>query len=164
MTTEDEKDEEVEEFEDEDFDAELDDEELDLDGLEEGDDDFDDEEAEPSRSSGRDKYSDAAVAEAVQANPKRQQARKRNRRTIEGILDAADMRHERGQNRAFARLQEENDDTVTKPFEMGMELRVNDVLEHPTFGLGFVISEDSTTKVSVLFEDGIRKLVCDNPD
>lgn len=47
---------------------------------------------------------------------------------------------------------------ISQPYVVG------DSLEHPKFGLGFVRSILSKTKVEVAFQDEVRRLVCNLPD
>ena len=147
-----------EEFED-DFDPEADadiGEDLDIEDL--ASDDFESSDDEKSN----DNYSDAQVASAIQANPKRQQARKKNKLLIDGLTER-DLAKPDGQKKAWDMLNSKANTNFKKTYVVGMELRQNDLLEHPRFGLGFVVDELSTTKVMVLFEDGVKKLVCKNP-
>ena len=145
--------EELEE-DDEDYDPddeELNDEELDVEVE-------DDEELIGSK----DDYSEDEVEEAVKANPKRQKAHKKVNKVIKGVASEAELARPEGQERAWETLNEEIDLTRAFDYSVGIEIHTNDVLNHPTFGIGFVIGELSQTKVKVLFEDGLRKLVCKN--
>jgi hypothetical protein len=150
-----------EEIEDggDDFDGEVGDvDAVDLD-LEDDGDDFDDEAEERSKSD-KDKYSESAVESATIANPKRLQARKKADKAIAGIISDADLSKAEGQEEAWAAIQEHIHPDHAKDYSIKVTLEETDTVSHPTFGLGLVLEELSATKVSVLFEDGIRKLVC----
>ena len=131
---------------------------VDLD-LEEDNDDFEEEEEERSKGD-KDKYSESAVESALIANPKRAQARKKADKAIAGIISDADLSKSEGQEEAWAALQDHLDADHPKAYTIQVSLEETDTVSHPTFGLGLVLEELSATKVSVLFEDGIRKLVC----
>ncbi len=131
---------------------------VDLD-LEEGNDDFEEEEEESSKSD-KDKYSESAVETAVMANPKRAQARKKADKAIAGIISDADLSKSEGQEEAWSAIQDHLDTEHAKAYTIQVSIEETDTVNHPTFGMGLVLEELSATKVSVLFEDGIRKLVC----
>ena len=155
-------DESFEDF-DEDFDAEIDGEEdLDLGEIEEEEDDDDDE--APKKGKRSDDYAtDAALAEvALKANPKRAQARKRAATMVEGVLNYAELSKPEGQLKAWESMNQKTESVVPKAYSLKAAFLQNDTIEHTKFGIGFVLEELSDTKISVLFEDGIRKLVCDN--
>lgn len=154
---EEEMDESFDDFEEEDFDPELDPD------MEEDDLAMDEVEG-PSYSGkkSKDKYADVAVESAVVANPKRVQARKKSAKVIGGIISGAELSTEAGQLKAWKKLKEDTDGKLAKDYKVGIELNANDAIMHKKFGLGFVVEEVSATKVSVLFEDGLRKLVCKN--
>lgn len=148
-----------------DLDADLDmdvDADLDLDDLD--DDSFESEASGGGGGGGkgRDQYSDkmSSVAGAVRANPKRQQARKKARRIISGLLIDADLDTDEGLLQAWHALRDQTDASIAKPYSISAALQENDTVTHPSFGLGFVIAELTTTKVEVLFEVGLKKLVC----
>ena len=147
-------DESFDEF-DEDFDPDMDsDEEIDLaDISDEG----------PSKKSKKDDYvSDASVETALRANPKRAQARRKAANMVEGILNYAELSKPEGQLKAWEAMNEKTEATVPKKYSLKAAFAQNDTVEHAKFGIGFVLEELSDTKISVLFEDGIKKLVCDN--
>lgn len=153
-----------EEFDD-DFDPTIDadiEEDIDLDDI---DDDDDDDAGSPSSSSSfsssrqKDDYDDSSVEVAVKANPKRQQARKSNVTLIEGLVVRNELDKEEGQRRAWTMLHEKT--TVSpKPYSMQESFQEGDYISHPKFSNGFVLEIPTETKMTVLFEDGIRKLVC----
>ena len=152
-----------EEFDD-DFDPTMEgdlDEDIDIDDIEEDDDDDAPSSSSSSPSPGRQKddYGDSEVETAIHVNPKRQQARRKNVTLIEGLVHRNELDKEEGQRRAWAMLKDKSAVTsklyaITEPFELG------DYIKHPTFGEGFVIEMPTDTKITVLFEQGIRKLVC----
>lgn len=161
----DEQSEEIEEFDDlndDEFDAELDDD------LEEGplDDDLaieDDVEVEegkpPGRSSGDDDLASLPYEQAVKANPKRAKMLRKRARHIEGVLDSAELKDPKEAKKAWNKLSEETDTEIRRTYNVAEDYTENDVLEHPKFGVGFVVEIMSDKKISVLFEDGLRRLV-----
>ncbi len=152
-------DESFDEF-DEDFDPDVD---------VDGDDDIDlqDLSDESPGKKGKDDYvSDASVETALRANPKRAQARAQARRKaasmVEGVLTYAELSKPEGQLKAWEAMNEKTEATVPKKYSLKDAFAQNDTVEHAKFGIGFVLEELSDTKISVLFESGIKKLVCDN--
>lgn len=140
----------------EDYDASIDEDE---------DEDAEEEEIEDSPKSKRrkkDNYSDAMVAVALQANPMRQQARRKRISIIEGLVNQNELETDDGKIRAWTTLKTRADQGELPPKNYGIniELKDGDFVLHPNFGQGFVIETLSPTKVSILFEDGLRKLVC----
>ena len=157
MEIEEEMDESFDDFEEDDFDPDLD---PDME-----DDDLSIDEVEGPSYSGKkskDKYADVAVESAIVANPKRVQARKKAAKVIGGIISSAELSTEDGQAKAWKKLSQDTDGKLAKDYQVGISLDANDAINHKKFGLGFVVEEVSATKVSVLFEDGLRKLVCKN--
>ncbi len=59
----------------------------------------------------------------------------------------------------YARLLEQNIDTVAIPYSISETYRVNDIIEHKTFGKG-IVTEFHYQKMEVLFETGTRILAC----
>ena len=110
----------------------------------------------------KDNYSDAMVAVALKANPMRQQARRKRVSIIEGLVNQNELETDDGKVRAWTTLKNRADEGELPPKDYGIniELKDGDFVVHPNFGQGFVIETLSPTKVSVLFEDGLRKLVC----
>ncbi len=47
-----------------------------------------------------------------------------------------------------------------EPYSIKLKPAVNDMISHPTFGIGVVTAITDPQKVRVLFEDGERMLVC----
>ena len=100
--------------------------------------------------------------DVTKANPKRvtPAQRKKNRLLVEGIIEDIDLHREEGAiERVYTELMEKADLATAKDYSINAELTENDVIEHAKFGTGFVVELMSPTKVEVLFEDGLRKLV-----
>ncbi len=134
------------------------DEELNLDEPEE------EELEEEAPSSRRNRYSDESVSSAARANPKRRQAaRKKTGEAFASFADI-DMTKEADQLKVWVALNEQAESILAKPYTLHGEYVLNDGLEHPKFGLGFVLEEISSTKIAVLFEDGLKKLVFNLPE
>lgn len=126
------------------------------------DDDYEEEEGGFS-----DRRSDAGLTEsgyegAVRANPKRLTVaqRKKARSVIEGIIDDAELSDPEGQQKAWKKLNDKIGVAHARAYDIKTEFTENDVIEHPRFGIGFVVELVSPKKVEVLFEDGLRKLAC----
>ena len=100
--------------------------------------------------------------DAVKANPKRLSAAQRKKASaiIEGLIDDAELSNPEGQKRAWDRLHEKFGADHPQPFEISADLTANDVVDHPKFGIGFVVEQINPKKINVLFEDGLRKLAC----
>lgn len=146
-------DESFEEF-NEDFDPDIDsDEEIDLEEIDE---------ETPSKKGKDDYVSDASVETALRANPKRAQARRKAASMVEGVLTYAELSKPEGQLKAWEAMNEKIEAAVSKTYSLKSSFEQNSTIEHAKFGIGFVLEELSDTKISVLFEDGIKKLVCDN--
>lgn len=148
--------EDEEEFEDEELEMGDDDVDLDVDPEDYDDDDFQATEID-------DELLEKAPENAAKANPKRMSAaqRKKNRKLVEGIIDSTYFESPESAEKAYAALKEETDLAAAKPYSLDVELTENDTVDHPKFGIGFVLELVSPTKVEVLFEDGeLIKLVC----
>lgn len=166
--------EEEEEFEDvqdepyDDYDEadEIDEDDIDLDELDEDDIDLgeiEEEEVELDAPSGgrrisADDMTELDPEQVAKANPKRKSVRRKRRRVIEGILDTAEISTEEGAAKAWASLQKQAGGAKVRKYAVSEEYTENDVLEHPKFGEGYVVEILSGTKISVLFEDGLRRL------
>lgn len=50
-----------------------------------------------------------------------------------------------------------------KAYNINMELRRGDVVNHPTFGMGYVKEVTPPNKAVILFRDGIRNMRCSVP-
>lgn len=156
-------DEEIEEAEDldDDFDEEDLDDDIDLDDIELEDLAEEEEEERPKRS----KPSDDDLVEmdyeqALRANPKRAKAVKKRASLIETLLGEATLDSEDGIEAAWETLSKEVDTKIRKKYAIDAEFDTNQVIEHDTFGVGFVNQMLSETKVEVIFKDGIKRLVC----
>ncbi len=143
----------------------LDGDDLDLTDLDDDDDvDFveDDDDDAPRSSGGSRKDDDElltkATEEAVVANPKRQAVQKKRARVIEGILDTAELTTEEGRTKAWAALQKQAGDAKPRKYDMKGDYTESDVVNHPKFGEGYVVEILTPTKMSVLFEEGLRRL------
>jgi hypothetical protein len=147
--------EDEEEIEDEELEMSDDDVELDVEP-EDYDDDF-------SPSELDDELLEKSPENAVKANPKRVSSaqRKKNKKLVEGIIDSTYFESPESAEKAYAKLKEETNLDAAKPYSLDVELTENDTVDHPKFGVGFVLELISPTKVEVLFEDGeLVKLVC----
>lgn len=60
----------------------------------------------------------------------------------------------------FELLTEKLSETKPLRYSMSEKFKVNDIIEHDTFGIGVVISS-SFKKIEVVFSDKIRALTCD---
>ena len=121
-------------------------------------------ELEEAPSSRRNRYSDESVATAVRANPKRRQAARRKTGEAFAAFADIDMTKEADQLKVWVSLNEQAESTLAKAYSLHGEFVLNDSIEHPKFGLGFVLEEISSTKIAVLFEDGLKKLVFNLPE
>lgn len=88
------------------------------------------------------------------------EAQKQNRAIVSRLIDEADMGTSDGVERLYERLVLEVDRDAAKPYAIDADLQEYDVIEHNTFGLGFVIEELSPKKMDVLFDEGFSTLVC----
>lgn len=128
--------------------------------------DFDDggDDAPPRRSGGGggskddDELLTTKYEEAVKANPKRQSKPQKRTRIIEGVLDAATLGTDEGARKAWNALQSQAGDAAKRKYTMADEYTENDVIVHPSFGEGYVVEVLSAGKMSVLFEDGMKRL------
>lgn len=104
--------------------------------------------------------------DAVKANPKRLTAAQREKASaiIEGMIDEAELNDPEGQQKAWDKLEEEFGTDHPVEFDISAQLNANDVVDHPKFGIGFVVEKVNAQKVEVLFEDGLRKLACNIDD
>ena len=105
---------------------------------------------------------ESSCEDAVRANPKRLSAAQRRKASavIEGLIDEAELTDPDGQKRAWNKLADKFGVEHPEPFDISTGLTANDVIDHPAFGIGFVVELIHSKKVEVLFEDGLRKLVC----
>ena len=100
--------------------------------------------------------------DAVRANPKRLSAAQRNKASaiIEGLIDDAELTRPDGQRQAWQTLYGRFDPDHARPFDIRAQLNANDVIEHPKFGIGFVVEQISPRKVEVLFSEELKRLAC----
>ena len=105
---------------------------------------------------------EVSCEDAVRANPKRLTAAQRRKASaiIEGLIDDAELNDPDGQKEAWERLHKKFGDNHPRPFDISAELSPNDVVDHPKFGIGFVVEQISPKKVEVLFGEGLKKLAC----
>lgn len=110
----------------------------------------------------KDDYIETQVETALQANPKRVQARRKNNNLIETLINQNELETDDGKLRAWNALKARAEKSALppKPYSIEAYLTDGDVIEHVNFGQGYIIATLSPTKVKVLFEDGLRKLVC----
>lgn len=154
-----------EELEDEDFGPDDDDDPVPFDEFED-DDDFEDLESGSGGGGGGGggdfDTSEANYEEAIKANPKRLNAaqRKKALALIEGIIDAAELSDSEGQARAWKKLNDKVGVATARPFDIKAEYTENDVIDHAKFGIGYVVELIHTKKISVLFEEGLKKMAC----
>lgn len=78
--------------------------------------------------------------------------------TIEGVpktkLEKSDVAAE-----VWGRMMARFGERKAEPYTLARQLKADDVIEHKTFGTGFVIEISAPTKAEILFRDGLRKLV-----
>lgn len=125
--------------------------------------DFDEERPEELSEDDEDlDLTETSCEDAVRANPKRLSAAQRRKASaiIEGLIDDAELSRPEGQKNAWERLQDDFGAARPRPFDINAEFDPNDVIDHPKFGLGFVVEQISPRKVEVLFSEGLKKLAC----
>ena len=59
----------------------------------------------------------------------------------------------------YARLLDGRDRTAARPYTPQERFAANDLLTHPTFGLGIVTTLKERTKIEVVFRDGVKTLL-----
>ncbi|MCB9520318.1 MAG: hypothetical protein H6698_01165 [Myxococcales bacterium] len=59
----------------------------------------------------------------------------------------------------WKKLHDQHKDEPTRPYAITERFASDELLQHKTFGLGFVIAVPADSKIEVLFESGVRKLV-----
>ncbi len=121
-----------------------------------------DEEASSANADSDVDLTETSCEDAVRANPKRLSAAQREKASaiIEGIIDEAELTDPDGQTRAWEKLEDEFGTDHPVDFDITADITANDVVDHPKFGIGFVVEKVNDTKIEVLFEDGLRKLAC----
>lgn len=164
--------EEIEEEFDGDAADDIDDDDIDLAEIDDDEvADFDDadDEAPPRRSGGgsSSKDDDALLTsnyeQAVKANPKRANKHQKRARIIEGVLDTAELGTPEGTAKAWNALQKQAADAKKRKYKVTDEYTENDLIHHPNFGEGYVVEILTSTKMSVLFEDGMKRLAHNRP-
>ena len=166
--------EEVEVIEDDGFDSDGDgdvdmdvdvDVDVDVDDLddEDLDDDGEEEEVKASKrgkSSAKDEVKELNYEEAVRVNPKRASALKKRASLVESILEGAKLIEEEDVQKAWKALNEQVDTAKSRKYTLKEDFDTNEVIQHKSFGVGFVNQKLSPTKIEVVFEDGMRRLTC----
>ncbi len=61
---------------------------------------------------------------------------------------------------AFETLLKGRDSSASKPYTMTAIFNKNEIINHPTFGLGVVTSIIPANKIEVTFKDGVKILIC----
>ncbi len=61
---------------------------------------------------------------------------------------------------AFEALLKGRDSSESKPYAMTAIFNKNEIINHPTFGLGVVTSIIPANKIEVTFKDGVKILIC----
>lgn len=147
--------------EDFDDDADLD---ADLDDDVEIDDEDDDDEGASSSKGSKDDFAaeltEKTYEQAVRANPKRLAMVQKRAGVIENILDQSELKTPDGIKKAWETLNKEINTAVHKPYSVNEKFAENEVVSHPTFGIGFVNQILTSTKVEIIFESGIKRLAC----
>jgi len=93
--------------------------------------------------------------EAVQKpRPKAQAAVSRAMVSPEDLASAAST------EAAWKRLTNANSNGTSVDYHVKCQLRVADLVNHPSFGLGVVYAMQAPNKAEVLFQDKARRLVC----
>lgn len=127
---------------------------------------FDDERSGPEAAVGGQEddvdLTEESCEDAVKANPKRLSAAQREKASviIEGLIDDAELSDPDGQQRAWDTLHDQFGTDHPRSFDISADFGANDVIDHPKFGIGFVVARINPQKIEVLFEDGLRKLAC----
>lgn len=106
--------------------------------------------------------SEANYEEALKANPKRLSAAQRKKASalIEGIIDGAELSTPEGQTKAWTKLNDQIGVAHARKYDIKAEFTENDVIDHPKFGVGFVVELVHAKKIEVLFQEGLKKLAC----
>ncbi len=105
-------------------------------------------------------FDERTYEQALRANPKRLAAVQKRAGVIETILDRSELNNADGVRKAWETLNKEIDTTISKAYTIDATFEANQVVNHPLFGIGFVNQILSPTKVEVIFESGIKRLVC----
>lgn len=118
-----------------------------------GDDDFGADEG--FMSDGDDDEDDSSESAAV-ARPRR---RVSTRQATVGGVPRSKLEKAEHAAKAWAELSTKITDDAPAPYSIRGNYAKDTRVDHPKFGVGFVIEVSGPTKIDVLFEDGLRKLV-----
>lgn len=118
-----------------------------------GDDDFGGDEGFIGDSDEEDE--EASEAPAV-ARPRR---RVSSRQSTVGGVPRSKLEKAEHAAKAWAELSTRAGDEEPAPYSIRGDFPKDSRVDHPKFGVGFVIEVSGPSKIDVLFEDGLRKLV-----
>jgi hypothetical protein len=79
---------------------------------------------------------------------------------LAGVVDRAGLSTAEELQAAWQKLCDKLDTKNPKPYSPKAALKMEDVIQHPKFGIGFVASMLSAQKAEVIFKEGVVKLVC----
>lgn len=97
-----------------------------------------------------------SIEDAILVNPKRAEVQKYRSRPE--IRNGVDFTKEDEIERIWTLLEEEEHDTPKKYDLKKADYTETDVLKHPTLGKGYILEILPNKKISVLFEDGLKRL------
>lgn len=83
--------------------------------------------------------------------------KRRKKEPVIGGVRRAMLKEAAGAKKAWESLIK-NVEPDSPPYNIHMDLKTEQTIEHASFGIGFVVSV-STNKAEVLFEEGVKKLV-----
>lgn len=75
------------------------------------------------------------------------------------LLSDEERENPEAQKLAWKRLVDVDNDDI-KPYSIRIKPVVGDVLKHSKFGVGCVIELTDASKAEILFEEGIKRLIC----
>lgn len=78
---------------------------------------------------------------------------------VQSVLTPEDRADAQTLHAAWQRLTQV-EDTEMKPYSIKAKFEEADIVRHNKFGVGIVVEMIDTTKVEILFEEGIKRLVC----
>ena len=139
---------------------------MEIDSIASSDDDDDEDDDDEDRPKTKDASSDDSLLEAnnidaARANPKRAQIQRRSRLDI---LEGVDLDDVPAIHAIWNTLEVNAEGTKPRKYDMKSDDYIEtDIIKHPQFGKGFVVEILSSTKISVLFEDGVRRLAVGRP-
>lgn len=96
---------------------------------------------------------------ALRANPKRGQWQRQAIRSLDGISSIDELADSTVARRIWNQCAKETRYEDAIPYVVTNDYSMEDVIEHPMFGRGFVVEVRSNTKFAVLFKDGLRRLM-----